>query len=514
MRTSTQRKPWSLGAKLNWIGAAVLMLALGGISLTLSFSWRLNGGAAAVNEAGRMRMQTWRLAQTLDAGDRALVDAQLAQFEKGLRLLSQGDPTRPLILPSDAATQAAFATVQFEWLRLRLAWTQAPGLSAVQVSEQATAFVGHIDVLVSAIESQLARLTTLLNGLQLAMIGLALAAAAVLLRTGYLLILRPLGRLQAGFAQVGQGELAVRLPVDSRDEFGALSEGFNHMVATLQGLYQNLESQVAAKTQDLALQNQRLKALYQAADWVTKAEDLPSLARGFAAQLKAVAQADASAVRWSDEENRRYLMLASEGLPQDLLDQEVCIPSAACLCGPAKTGAQTRVIQLHALKTGPEAGDQARLGHCERAGFQAVISVPVRLHERVLGEFNLFFRQPRQLSAEERALLETLASHLAGAIEGLRAVAMEREAAVAEERGLLARELHDSIAQSLSFLKIQVSLLRQAQERQPCRSWTRACGRAWPMCAPCCCTSAPAPMPRTSCPPCKAPCESSSSRPG
>ena len=61
--------------------------------------------------------------------------------------------------------------------------------------------------------------------------------------------------------------------------------------------------------------------------------------------------------------------------------------------------------------------------------------------------------------------METLASHLAGAIEGLRASALEREAAVAEERSLLARELHDSIAQSLSFLKIQASLLRDALER-------------------------------------------------
>jgi two-component system nitrate/nitrite sensor histidine kinase NarX len=36
---------------------------------------------------------------------------------------------------------------------------------------------------------------------------------------------------------------------------------------------------------------------------------------------------------------------------------------------------------------------------------------------------------------------------------------------VAGERSLLARELHDSIAQSLAFLKIQVQLLRQATQR-------------------------------------------------
>jgi two-component system nitrate/nitrite sensor histidine kinase NarX len=92
--------------------------------------------------------------------------------------------------------------------------------------------------------------------------------------------------------------------------------------------------------------------------------------------------------------------------------------------------------------------------------------VPVRLHERLLGELNLFYRSPPVLSDEDRALLETLASHLAVAIEGLRAGALEREAAVADERSLLARELHDSIAQSLSFLKIQAGLLRDAVRRQ------------------------------------------------
>jgi two-component system nitrate/nitrite sensor histidine kinase NarX len=36
---------------------------------------------------------------------------------------------------------------------------------------------------------------------------------------------------------------------------------------------------------------------------------------------------------------------------------------------------------------------------------------------------------------------------------------------VAEERTLLARELHDSIAQSLAFMKIQLQLLKDAQQR-------------------------------------------------
>ena len=57
--------------------------------------------------------------------------------------------------------------------------------------------------------------------------------------------------------------------------------------------------------------------------------------------------------------------------------------------------------------------------------------------------------QPRQLSVDDRALLETMAAHLAGAIEGLHGAALHRESAVAEERGFLARELHDSIVPAL-----------------------------------------------------------------
>jgi two-component system nitrate/nitrite sensor histidine kinase NarX len=156
-------------------------------------------------------------------------------------------------------------------------------------------------------------------------------------------------------------------------------------------------------------------------------------------------------------------MLASDCLPQELVDEEQCVPTGDCFCGQPQAQAVTRVIPIQVEGTN---GKQGLLGHCQRAGYETVVSVPVRLHERMVGELNLFYRSATTLPDEDRTLLETLASHLAGAIEGLRAGALERETAVAEERGLLARELHDSIAQSLAFLKIQVGLLRSALKRQ------------------------------------------------
>ena len=170
-------------------------------------------------------------------------------------------------------------------------------------------------------------------------------------------------------------------------------------------------------------------------------------------------KADAVAVRWSDEANQRYLMLASDCFPQDMQAEERSLIAGACACGSLQPDARTRVIPIHSHEAAP-------MRHCARAGYQNLVSVPVRLQQRLIGEVDLFFRSDVQLSADETELLDALASHLASALEGLRAAALEREAAVGEERALLARELHDSIAQSLAFLKIQAQLLRNAVNRQ------------------------------------------------
>ena len=344
--------------------------------------------------------------------------------------------------------------------QLRQAWSAQPPPRAETAAGQAEAYVARIDAFVSAIEQQLALLTVVLNAFQFLMVALAIGSAVALLYSAYLFVFNPLARLQAGLSQVGEGDLAARVEVGADDEFGALSTGFNRMAQTLQGLYQNLEAKVREKTERLETEHTRLAALYEASAFVAQAGTLDELAQGFARLLRRVAHADACAVRWSDEANQRYLLLASDCLPQALVDEEHCIPTGHCFCGQAQGQASTRVIPIRADRA------DGLLGHCERAGFETVISVPVRLQERMVGELNLFYRSAAQLTADDRTLLETMASHLAAAIEGLRASALQREAAVASERSFIARELHDSIAQSLAFLKIQLGLLRNGLARK------------------------------------------------
>ena len=320
-------------------------------------------------------------------------------------------------------------------------------------------FVAAINRFVLSIEKQLSGYTAILNLFQFVMMALAILGAVIMLYTGYMYVINPLGQLHRGLGRIEAGEFATRVDVDTQDEFGQVAAGFNRMAATLQSLYTGLEAKVKAKTQRIEAQRARLEALYEVSAFLARANTIEELSSGFSQRVRAVMKADAVAVRWSDEANQRYLMLASDCFPHDMQEDERSLIAGACACGNLQPDARTRVIPIHSI-------DAAPMKHCARVGYQSLVSVPVRLQQRLIGEIDLFFRSEVQLSADETELLDALASHLASSLEGLRAAALEREAAVGEERALLARELHDSIAQSLAFLKIQVQLLRTAVQRQ------------------------------------------------
>jgi two-component system nitrate/nitrite sensor histidine kinase NarX len=446
---------WTLGAKLTLVGLPFLLLALLSIALTLWVSWQLDGGAAAVNEAGRMRMQAYRMSLSIGTGEvRALAD-QVSEFERSLDLLRHGDLERPLFVPWDEVVRQRFEVVEADWLRFRAAWAANPPENVAGLRQDTAAFAADIDAFVAGIERHMARWTALLHLLQMAMMGFAVVGAAVLLYMGYLFVLEPVSRLKQATERLQRGDFGARVDRVTTDEFGSLAVCFNGMAEHLQSMYRDLEAKVTEKTSQLEEKRERLEALYDVTALVAKATTLQELAGGFAQRVGRVARADGVALRWSDESNERFLLLASEGLPPAMLEGEQCLRAGECSCGNVATAHSARVIPI-------DAADPAALPYCANAGFATVVSIPVRLHERVMGEVDLFYHARISLSEAERSLLEALTAHLAGAMDNLRLNALEKEAAVVQERTFIARELHDSIAQSLAFLKIQVQLMRDA----------------------------------------------------
>ena len=97
-----------------------------------------------------------------------------------------------------------------------------------------------------------------------------------------------------------------------------------------------------------------------------------------------------------------------------------------------------------------------------RAGFTTAYCFNVRSVSESIGSYMLIFREESQLSSQMTQLLESFAMHLGVAIDNQRLIDRDRQYAVIQERQLLAQGLHDSIAQALSYLNLQVQFLSDA----------------------------------------------------
>lgn len=462
-----------LSVKIFGFLSLALLVGLSAIGATLYLSWQLEGGAAAINATGSLRMRSYQLAHTLELYAHTQnpryaeqISAQKQQFSTTLALLHKGDPLRPLYLPNDADTHQLLDQVEADFHNTIERWSTAvvvqknltPG---GQMQQDFDAIVDKIDLLVVNVERYNQQRTFYLRMSQLLLIALAITGAVSQIYLMLLLIFRPLSRLQDGIDRMAEQELNVRIPVESNDEFGVVSAGFNRMADHLEESYLTLESRVAQKTEQLNEQNRELSLLYDTTSFLNETQEPQALARGFLQRIMSWFNADASSIRVLDPSNATAHLVLDIGLPQSLRDAEQCRHINDCLCGEAVRSNNAAIHTLHFM---PEGKLDSLL--CEREGFNQVSAFPVRFLNREIGLYTLHFKAEHQFSPQELQLLETLGRHLGGALENIRLAAREREIAIAEERNHMAQGLHDSIAQGLSYLNLQVQMLDDSLAHQ------------------------------------------------
>jgi signal transduction histidine kinase len=87
----------------------------------------------------------------------------------------------------------------------------------------------------------------------------------------------------------------------------------------------------------------------------------------------------------------------------------------------------------------------------------AELVVPIVVNDRLLGVLNI--ESDRAIDAEDAAGIEIIADQLAVAMENVRLAERGQQLAVLEERRRLARELHDSVTQSLFSMSLLAQVL-------------------------------------------------------
>jgi signal transduction histidine kinase len=107
----------------------------------------------------------------------------------------------------------------------------------------------------------------------------------------------------------------------------------------------------------------------------------------------------------------------------------------------------------------------------EQDGLRGGLAIPIRTEGEVIGVMTFFSRQPRQPDRDLLRILDTVGSQIGLFVERKRIELIEREQArklaILEDRQRLARDLHDSVTQSLFSATVIAEMLPIVWNRDP-----------------------------------------------
>jgi two-component system nitrate/nitrite sensor histidine kinase NarX len=201
-----------------------------------------------------------------------------------------------------------------------------------------------------------------------------------------------------------------------------------------------------------SLEEDSLKILYEIVAGINTAHSLDDLLTRFLYTLKRFTQARGAAI-WVENDQQVPELAASSGIDEALIhpdrpDVRRCLYERAATEG--KIWAENSLAKCEKI-AGRRFFEQDDIG---------LISLPMRYRGRIIGVINLFLDNDIIGKIDGiKPLLTSIAHHISIAIEKYHDDDENRKHLVKEERIRIAHELHDSLAQSLASLRLQVRVL-------------------------------------------------------
>ncbi|MFD1260484.1 histidine kinase [Entomomonas asaccharolytica] len=460
MMRSTLRRH-SLSTKLLVSVVLWVVCALIFTGYTLALLWQLESGGIAINDAGSLRKRVYHIVALLSLKqDEAELLQEQTNFEHILENLKNIDRTS-FLLPKNPSIDIQISNIHNSWQQKVLPLVRHYQQTDEKILAKDLAyfdqFVGDIDSLVKFIEVQNTQHISWLRFIQTILIIMVIFSAFTAIYLLYRLVISPLSRLQEAITHVSHGDLSKRITITSRDEFGTVSVGFNKMASNLEDLYTNLEQKVTEKTAALEEKNHELSALYDITAFLHEAHTQEIMTESFLNNIIHLSNANAGSIRLLDETHDRFNYIASQGLPEALITSSECSSITDCFCGTSVS--QDKEVQLISIKniTNPT------VAYCIKNSFNHFLIFHIQHNNHEIGIMTLYFiNEESKLTPQTQYLIETLTDQLAVALENQQLALSDKQLAVMKERNLIAQGLHDSIAQSLSFLNLQVQMLQTA----------------------------------------------------
>lgn len=432
------------------LSLALLVLVLPGV-LSLFFSgWMASlssGGGEAINMAGSLRKQSYLIAATALApadpipGAHPNLKEVVNEFERRLY-----HPSIQNALPSDLndPIRVYFNQIEARWRNeIRPSLEREDSLYASILLPSTHQYVHEIDLFVNALEkSHEARLKKLIQ-LQWISLLIVLGVFAWTLVWAYKKITYPLSKMAKVANQVQAGHYHARVATPASGEIATLKTALNQMLDELEASYSQLETRVAEKTAELEQNQTALQLRYRIKALLADNEPEQAI---FDAVLKVLGE-------FIPLQNAAVCL--TETNPRD-----IPVKSAFKLANNQQQGVRLGCLEQDCASCVEHSGDQPKPTRKE-------LVFPLLDSGITYGIMPLTLQDGVALAPWQIQVLEDVSRNLGAALAGSRRKQSLHRLALFEERSVIARELHDSLAQALSYLKIQVVRLQSQISDKP-----------------------------------------------
>lgn len=387
--------------------------------------------AKAINLSGSLRMESYQLGMYGLEGHNNEIQARVNSFEEKI-----ADPIFRK-LTSDPELAQFWEQVINHWqTELKPALLNLPITDQLLFNKQVTDLADKADKFVFAVQTHAENKIRLLRSIQLAALFITLLVGIFTLHLISLRVEKPLAELTHAAYAIGKGNFTHFVNLKGADELALLGATFNHTCKAIASMYGQLETRVKEQTQELEVNNQALTFLFKTARLLLEAQ-----------------------------ENKLDLQQLLDELAKlvEVQDIELCLMTAS---------GDKPYIQIKPKDDSKGVCDATNCDSCDgNAAFMALDNPTFTRFPLVYGSDNygvLVVRGAKCFDAKswQMQLVQSVADQIALSLNLEAQHDQARRIALLHERTVIARELHDSLAQALSYLKIQVTRLTKTQEKQ------------------------------------------------
>ena len=425
------------------------LLSLGSIVISAVIADDISGRANAVNVSGSLRFLSYRtLSEVLQPERRAQASDTIKVFERrllGLERFLRSKSRSENPPHSLRAVQTLLQRWNTQVRILELAAARGDPGAVNQLALEIPAFVDQIDQVVHLIEVELEHQASWLRVVQLVLLGCIVVVSLLTIWLLHSQLVQPLAQLLEAARTVSQGSFSTRVAHVGEDELGRVGQAFNAMVGEIAAMYTHLADKVEEKTRELQRTNESLELLYRVSQKLSASDLTLDQVQEVLRDVEVALELGHSMICVSENNQ----------LPAHTVSGDLSLEERHALCSRRDCGECFLNAQQPLLEQGRTSS--------------ALLIVPIGDGDHLRGVLPVLKVQDQGLPLEKARIIETVGHHVSNALINMRRAEEKHRLAVMEERSVIARELHDSIAQSLSYLKIQVTRLEKSldQGRDP-----------------------------------------------